>query len=90
MVTSGLRRGHPQICGKIQSHYTRRGSWVDSMSTLFASCSKIDSPVQDILSRRFFPSVDSRRASCQLMAKERAFNTGKLPLGGLPRNSVVK
>ena len=33
-------------------------------------------------------SADSRRASFQLPAKEWALNTGKLPPGGLPRNSV--
>ena len=32
-------------------------------------------------------SADSRRASYQLLANEWALNTGKLPLGGLPRNS---
>ena len=38
-----------------------------------------------------FPSsTDSRRASCQLLAKELALNTGKLPPGGLPKNNVVK
>ena len=38
----------------------------------------------------FFPSsADSRRANFQLLTKECALNTGKLPLGGLPRNSVV-
>ena len=30
-------------------------------------------------------SADSRRASCQLLAKERALIIGKLPLGGFPR-----
>ena len=35
-------------------------------------------------------SADSRRASCQLLAKEWALNTDKLPLGGLAMNSVVK
>ena len=35
-------------------------------------------------------SADSRRASLQLLAKEWGLNTGKLPLGGLPWNSVVK
>ena len=34
-------------------------------------------------------SADSRRASCQLLAKEWTLYTGKLPLGGLPRNNVV-
>ena len=39
----------------------------------------------------FFPSsTDSRRASCQLLAKEWVLNTGKVPPEGLPRNSVVK
>ena len=33
-------------------------------------------------------SADSRRASCQLPAKEWTLYTGKLPLGGLPRNNV--
>ena len=38
----------------------------------------------------FFPSsADSRRASCQLLAKELAQNTGKLPSGGLPKNNVL-
>ena len=32
----------------------------------------------------------SRRASCQLLAKEWALSTDKLPLGGLPKDSVVK
>ena len=35
-------------------------------------------------------SAESRRASCQLLAKEWTLNTGKLPPGGLPRTSVVK
>ena len=34
-------------------------------------------------------STDSRRTSCQLLAKEWTLYTGKLPLGGLPRNNVV-
>ena len=38
----------------------------------------------------FHSSADSRRASCGLLAKEWAFNTFQLPLGCLPRNSVVK
>ena len=40
----------------------------------------------DILSWAVFPSsIDPNRASCQLVAKEWALNTGKLPLGCLPR-----
>ena len=39
---------------------------------------------------KFPSSTDSRRESCQLLAKEWAPNTGKLPLVGLPRKSVVK
>ena len=39
----------------------------------------------------FVPSsVDSRRASCQLLAKEQALNTGKQPPGGLLMNSGDK
>ena len=34
-------------------------------------------------------STVSRRASCQLLAKEWTLYTCKLPLGGLPRNNVV-
>ena len=34
-------------------------------------------------------STDSRRASCQLLAKEWTLYTCKLLLGGLPRNNVV-
>ena len=50
-----------------------------------------DPPVRRILSWKKFPSsADTRRASCQLLAKELAPNIGKLPTGGLPKNSVVK
>ena len=31
-----------------------------------------------------------KKSSCQLMAKESSLNTDKLPLGGLPRNNVVR
>ena len=37
-----------------------------------------------------FWHILSRRASCQLLAKEWALSTGKLSPGGLSRNSVVK
>ena len=53
--------------------------------------SEIDPHVLHILSWKKKPSsTDLRRASCQLLGKEWALNTGKLPPGGLPRNSVVK
>ena len=42
------------------------------------------------LGKQFPSSADSRRASCQLLVKELAINTGELPPGGLPRNSVAK
>ena len=70
------------------SAQTGRDSSVDSMSVSYASRLEIDPDV--ILLWNFFPSADSRRASCQLLAKEWELNAGKLPLGGLPRNSVVK
>ena len=39
----------------------------------------------------YFPSSTvSRRASCKLLVKECALNTGKLPPGRLPRNNVGK
>ena len=31
-----------------------------------------------------------KKSSCQLMAKECTLSTGKLPVGGLPRNNMVK
>ena len=40
--------------------------------------------------KSFPSSSDSRRASCQLLVKEWALNTGKLPGGVFPRNIVVK
>ena len=41
--------------------------------------------------REFCPSAAaSGRASCQLLAKKWVLNTDKLPLGDLPKNSVVK
>ena len=61
------------------------------MSALVKSGPEIDPRVWHCLLRNIFPSfADSRRASCQLLAKEWPLNTGKLPQGGLPRNSVVK
>ena len=46
---------------------------------------EIDPGFQHIFSWKIFPaSADLRRASCQLLAKEWALNTGKLHLGGLP------
>ena len=36
-----------------------------------------------------FPLVQVEQ-SCQLLAKKWALNTGKLPLGGLPRNILDK
>ena len=42
-------------------------------------------------SGEYFPfSTDSRRASCQLLAKEWTLNTGKVPPEGLHRNSLVE
>ena len=52
----------------------------------------IDPRVRHILlcGKKITSSPVSRRASYHLLAKEWAVNTGKLPLGGLPRNSVVQ
>ena len=40
--------------------------------------------------KKYHSSADYRRVSYGLLVKECALNTGKLPLGGLPGNSVVK
>ena len=58
-----------------------RGSSVGSVSASYAMGPEIEFLAS---------SADSRRASCQLMPKERALNTGRLPPGAFPRNSVVK
>lgn len=36
------------------------------------------------------PQLQEEQCSCQLMAKEFTLSTGKVPLCGLPRNSVVR
>ena len=46
-------------------------------------------PAHSFVEKLLPSSADSRRASCQLMEKECALNTGKLPPGGLPRNGAV-
>ena len=55
-----------------------------SVSPFFSQC------FWHILLWKLFSLADSRRASWQLLPKGWALNTGKLPLGGLFRNSVVK
>ena len=47
-------------------------------------------PAHSFVENLFASSADSGRVNCQFMAKEWALNTGKLPPGGLHRNSVVK
>ena len=50
---------------------------------LFISCKPVG--------KKLFPSsADSTTASCQFLVEEWVLNTGKLPLGGLPRKNVVK
>ena len=84
LVTNESR--HEKTClwgfqpGSIQMGLTGWSSLVGGVSASYASCHEI---------KKVFPSC-SRRTSCQLLAKEWALNTGKLPLGGLPWNSVVK
>ena len=72
---------------------TRHGSLVGTMPASYARDPEIDPCIRHIVLWKTFPSsTDSRsyRASCQLLVKELALNTGKLPPGSLPRNSVVK
>ena len=45
---------------------------------------EIDPHILHILSRIFPSYTDPSRASCQLLVKKWALNTGKLPSGGLP------
>ena len=57
-------------------------------SIRYSSGRKTDPCIPQII--LFLPSyADSRRASCQLLAKELAQNTSKLPSGGLTRNNNV-
>ena len=46
--------------------------------------------VMKIFLRPFFLFVRFKKSGCQLMTKECMLNTGKVPLGGLPRNRVVR
>ena len=58
---------------------------------MYASGPEIDSRVRHILLCKIFPSsADSKRGSCQLLVKEWALDTGKLPPGSLPKNIVIK
>ena len=67
---------------------TRRGSLVVSVST---SVPRLNVKSSTFLCGNFLTSsTDLRRASCQLLVKDWALNIGKLFLGGLTRNSVVK
>ena len=88
------QRFHCSLCNmdhESRQNMTGCGSSLGSMSVSQAAV-----PQLIILSRTFFvenyfpSSTDTRRASFQILAKEFALNTGKLPLRGLPRNSVVK
>ena len=64
-----------------------RGNSVSSVSALYASGSK--RVLWHIISWRTFPA-DSRSASCRLLMKELALNTGEQLPGALPRSIVVK
>ena len=56
---------------------------VECPSALYASSPEIDPSIWHILSWKVFTSsADSRRASCQLLAKIWALNTRKMPQGG--------
>ena len=45
---------------------------------------------EDLVMKLYQLPFFHRRASCKLLAKECRLSTGKLPLGGLPKNSVVR
>ena len=71
---------------------TEQVSLVGSMSALYASCHINPCPQHILLWKNFPLSLiqEEQVVTCQLPAKEWAQNTGKLPIGGLPRNSGVK
>ena len=82
---------HPQV--------SRRGSSVGSDAARDAKCTAIDPRIRHILSKRFghenissaiLPLSLVQEEQFQFMAKECILSTGKPPLGGLPRNSVVR
>ena len=55
------------------------------------SCDSSCSPFSNISNGEVFLSLaDLRKAHCQLLVNECALSNGKLSLGGLPRNSMVK
>ena len=68
----------------------RRGSSVDSMSASQAAVTRSILASGTFFRGKIISSADSRRAICQILAKEWALNTGKLPPIGLRRNRLVK
>ena len=70
----------------LSNNTSGRGSSVGIKST---SQAVVPHPAYSFVEKKFPSSADSRRASYQLLAKEWVLNTGKLPPGGLPRNSVI-
>ena len=84
-----------EVLSNASIYNTGCSSSVRSMSASYFCRPKINHWAGHILLCRFSPSsADSRRASCQILAKEWAlhkkYNSGKLHVGGLTRNSVVK
>ena len=62
---------------------------IKNVSASYSSVPEIHPHIPHIISHQFFPSsIDSR--SCQLLGKEWALDTGKLPPKDMPTNSVVK
>ena len=73
------------------SLFTGHGSLIGILSASYASGHGIDPRARHLHSWKKFPSsANLGNASCQLLMKECAINTGKLPPGGLRRNSMVK
>ena len=71
-----------------QFENTRHCNLVGSMSASQAAVPRSTLSSGTFFRGKKFPSsADTRRASCQLLAKEWSLDTGKLPPGGLLRNS---
>ena len=71
------------------AHITGRSSSINSIFASYANRPEIQPRVHPC-GGFFSSSTDSRGQVNQLMAKDWALNTGKLHVGGSPRNSVVK
>ena len=90
-ISNILKEHHRNITLVVRSSRSEQlNNWVATHCT--KSCtgrSSVASHPAHVFMENIPSSADSRRASCQLLAKEWTLYTGKVPLGGLSRNNVV-